>query len=313
MFSTPFHRDWIKLSVRHYSNVCEISDDVFNWVNGYGYSRYWNRNTLRRMMLDSTVELKGQLGSNPVIALSGGIDSQVACLAMKEAGAKFKVAILKFNDDWNYQDAHNAEYFCKVNGLDYRVYELEIFDFLQRDLRKYVSKYSCPSPQLCCHHWLLEQIKTDGASGILLGGDVPSLDATKTWQFAMSRSQSSWIDHQKINDIVIRSWKSWSKEIAMAFILTTDSDPSRTFYQNKVNSSLALGFDIIPQTDKKNGFELIKKYFEQQTGNGWTFELLYRHPNYSLAPEHKSLVVAPKPLTDCILEIKNRILNEINN
>jgi hypothetical protein len=314
MFSPPFHENWIRFHVQNYLNIWEFSDEFGEWLDQYGNT--WNVSSLKQMMLDSTDSLKDQLGDNPVIALSGGIDSQAVCLAMKEIGANFRVAIMKFNDDWNEQDVKNAEYFCKVNNLDYQFHELQIFDFLKYDLRNYVKKYSCPSPQLCCHHWLLEQVKQAGASGILLGGDIPSvavLGDKTTWGFAMSRSQSSWINHQEINQIPIKAWKSWSKEIATAFLLTVDPDETKPFYQSKVNSSLALGLDIIPQTDKKNGFELVKKYFEKQTGNGWAFELLYRHPNYAVAPEYKSHMRVPKHITEMVLTIKNRILDEIKN
>jgi hypothetical protein len=310
MCSSAFHEDWIKLTVKNYWNLWEFSDDFGNWIATKGYS--WNIKALRDMMLNSTAQLASELGDKLVVALSGGIDSQAACLALKTMGVPFTVAIMKFHDNWNVQDTDYAEYFCKIHGLEYKIYELQIFDFLKNDLQKYVAKYSCPSPQLCCHHWLIEQIAGAGATGILLGGDVPYVENNE-WSFAMSRSQSSWVSHQAINNILVRSWKTWSKEIAMAFTLTTDSDSTKTFYQNKVNSSLVLGFDIIPQSDKKNGFERVKKYFENLTGNGWTFELLYRHPNYAIAPEYKPHPHVPQSITDGVLTIKNRILDEIKN
>jgi hypothetical protein len=226
MDGSPFYKNWLTNSVKNYLNIWNFSEDSIKW---FYKSSKWNLEYLKKTMLDSTAELYPELGDNPVVALSGGIDSQMACLALKKVGAKFSAAIMKFNDDWNYQDVLNAEYFCSVNGIQYTTYELQIFDFLQIELKDYVKKYMCPSPQLCCHHWLLEQINNDGASGILLGGDAPTVEIENgipRWDFAASRSQASWIGHQEINNIVIRSWKSWSREIAGAFTVTLDSDPS---------------------------------------------------------------------------------------
>jgi hypothetical protein len=49
-------------------------------------------------------------------------------------------------------------------------------------------------------------------------------------------------------------------------------------YFQKVRSYQRAGFNIIPQETKYTGFELVKKYFENLTGDGWTFERKFRHP-----------------------------------
>jgi hypothetical protein len=39
-----------------------------------------------------------------------------------------------------------------------------------------------------------------------------------------------------------------------------------------------MGYDVIPQEQKYNGFETIKKYYEEMTGDGWAFEYQFRKP-----------------------------------
>ena len=49
-------------------------------------------------------------------------------------------------------------------------------------------------------------------------------------------------------------------------------------YAVKVAGYRKMGIDIMPQDTKYTGFELVKDYFEEQTGDGWTFEKRFRYP-----------------------------------
>jgi hypothetical protein len=49
-------------------------------------------------------------------------------------------------------------------------------------------------------------------------------------------------------------------------------------YLAKVHGYTNHGFDIIPQSQKYTGFELVKEYFANKFNDGWTFEKKFRHP-----------------------------------
>ena len=49
-------------------------------------------------------------------------------------------------------------------------------------------------------------------------------------------------------------------------------------YAAKLIGYRRVGFDLVPQPQKYTGFELVKDYFEEQTGDGWAFEKQFRNP-----------------------------------
>jgi hypothetical protein len=49
-------------------------------------------------------------------------------------------------------------------------------------------------------------------------------------------------------------------------------------YQQKIDSFIKIGLNIIPQEAKYTGFELVKDYYAEKSGDGWTFERRFRHP-----------------------------------
>ena len=60
-------------------------------------------------------------------------------------------------------------------------------------------------------------------------------------------------------------------------------------YFQKVRAYQRVGFNVIPQETKITGFELVKKYFENLTGDGWTFERKFRHPLVAELNKDKTL------------------------
>ena len=49
-------------------------------------------------------------------------------------------------------------------------------------------------------------------------------------------------------------------------------------YYSKCNGYKKVGFKITEQEKKFTGFESVKEFLKNETGNGWEFEHRYRHP-----------------------------------
>lgn len=91
---------------------------------------------------------------------SGGMDSEVCQLAFIDAKVKFKVAIMKYENDLNEHDIRYAVKFCKQYDLPYEVFELNVSNFWSsQSLYDLVDPIYCVSAQLGCHLWLANQVK----------------------------------------------------------------------------------------------------------------------------------------------------------
>jgi hypothetical protein len=56
------------------------------------------------------------------------------------------------------------------------------------------------------------------------------------------------------------------------------SNDAASNYQAKIQGYNTMGYNVIPQEQKYNGFETVKKYYEHMTGDGWAFENQFREP-----------------------------------
>jgi hypothetical protein len=63
----------------------------------------------------------------------------------------------------------------------------------------------------------------------------------------------------------LRDWENEQKAIAKK-------------YDAKLIGYRRVGFDLVPQPQKYTGFELVKDYFAEKTGDGWAFETQFRLP-----------------------------------
>jgi hypothetical protein len=102
---------------------------------------YWTDELLRSNLLESTFRLGRSLGDNIFVALSGGSDSQCACLALQQADVSFTAAILKFDSDFNKVDVDSAVNFCKVYNIKYITLDIDIMRFLAKELPIFVDRY----------------------------------------------------------------------------------------------------------------------------------------------------------------------------
>lgn len=230
-------------------------------------------------------------GDNPVLCLSGGIDSQAMVQCWQEANLKFDVAILVFNNNLNDHDVSVALRYCEQHNIKPIIYELDVIKFLTRESPDYQEKYKCSSPQFATHYkffdWLREQY-----SGICCGGTALAPGKTN-WGPGLSAAQINFTEYAKINDYpVVGNFLGYDPALSWSIAVLTPKheydwnwlvdvnlrleDVSR--YQLKAIGYRRHGFDIMLQEDKFTGFEKAKTYFKELTGDGWAFEKRFRLP-----------------------------------
>ena len=220
------------------------------------------------------------LGKHPVVALSGGVDSQATCLALKEAGIKFTTYTNVFEDGLNAMDAEHAKMFCDKYNIPNTEFKINIMDFLRRKLYDIAIKYECPSPQISSHFYLFEHlIQNTNATSILAGG-TPPVFIKGILTFNVTRAQNSWTNFkEKTGFKVYGNFLSHSFDIAAPIIVARKNVVDDPFwYDSKHQTFKNIGLEVIEQADSFTGFEKVKKALEEITNDGWSFEKMFRHP-----------------------------------
>lgn len=106
-----------------------------------------------------------------VLCLSGGIDSEVMVRIFIDAKIKFKIAIMRFENDLNLYDIKYGISFCQKFDLEYSFFDLDVIKFHEEEeFKHYSDEAQCGSPQLSCILWLMDQLKDSFA---VMAGQFP--------------------------------------------------------------------------------------------------------------------------------------------
>lgn len=239
------------------------------------------------------------LGSKPVLAISGGVDSQAMLQCFMEAGIDIDIAHLKFKDDLNSHDTDTAVKVAEKYNKQLITIELDVVKFLHHQLWNYAEKYESSSPQFACHHWFYEQLINQGYTGIAMGGDSWTPLDSGGWHWSgMDLTLLSWSRFAKKNSLpMVGNFLSsyWPLCISLGCCYTAYSDIYQDLtsgpdsgelhrinrsnrYQYKLAAFKRYGFDVTAQQDKSNGFERVKEIFNQPLNDPWAFERQFRWP-----------------------------------
>lgn len=291
-----FYNDWLDCS----GMINEDGrDHIVNLPPEFFTNLKFDTESLRQYRIDAALRCAETLGEKPALCLSGGVDSQAMIQCFYEAGLKFDIFILVFNDGLNKQDVEHAKLFCETYNYPYKELSINIVTYLNRDNFSTSEHYKSLSPQFNTHYRMAEMLYAKGYTGVCCGGFAPyKQDGVYGYNF--DKIPFHFVKAQdKFSGAFQGSFLSFSPELAWGialqceefdvdFALDGSSNKLRTRevelqvnairYQHKIDSYVRCGFHVIPQEQKYTGFELVKKYFEEQTGDGWTFEKRFRYP-----------------------------------
>lgn len=258
-----------------------------------------NSATLEENCKLAVMNLPSTIGSRPAVCLSGGIDSQTVVDTFLYAGVTPEVVIFNFLDDHNIHDVSHAIKFCESRNITPRLIDLDVIRFLNNHLYDFATKYKISSPQFAVHLYLAGKLKDLGYTSAIFGGNNLTQYSDWSW-YTPTKEETDWYKYsQAINFPIVGSFwlQDWRLSL-MATIFTpyVNATDATHRYQSKILSYKTMGYDVMPQEQKYNGFETIKKYYEEMTGDGWTFEHQFRSPikNFAGFYVNRSITISPE-------------------
>lgn len=312
-----FYDDWLDID-----DLYDRPDPklVVNLSVNFFKNLRFDSESLKSYRIEAAKECNKMLGTNPALCLSGGIDSQAMVSCWKEANLDFDTYTLVFEDDLNIQDVESARKFCANMGIKLHEIRIDIIKFLARENFDMGMKYKIPSPHFTTHYKMYELLHKKGYTGICAGGFAPAKQ-DGVWS-KNGYNVFNYILFSKLSNIKIINFLNFYPKLAWAICLLTprlydttikhnntinwELELNKYRYEEKVQSYLAAGIHIEPQATKYTGFELVKNYYKEQTGDGWTFEKRFREP--------LARIINPfDPLKYLLSEEQESVINSIYN
>lgn len=251
---------------------------------------------------------------NPVLCLSGGMDSEVMAMAFLAAQVSFEAVIIRFNSNLNQHDIQHAIDFCEENKIKYNFFDIDIVNFFeQQKYESIVEKFKCPSAELASQLYAYSQM----ADNIVVAGEafraftglekvefrpISQLEATTIRFFASEKKNSIANFHLLTAEA---AWSVLKQSLKNPAPLVED-DHDESFYQKKLEFYRQCGFALKnrpSRNQKLHGFEEVKKYFDNQ---------LYPQTNYQ--KKHRDTVKKKVPTARAIeisFDHKNQYIKEI--
>lgn len=294
--TVPFYDDWLDISGMKegsgVDHICRLDPSFFDIFEHMTVSKK------KQWRIEAAQRCHETLGPYPALCFSGGVDSQAMLHCFAEADVEAHVIIFTFNDGLNKHDSDHAKMYCLEHDIPYREIEFDVMSFLARDNTDVTRTYGNISPHFNTHYRFVEILTHLGYTGVCFGGQAPDRNLG-SYGNNLSKNVMHWANISDRFQIANQgSFLSFSPELAWAITLSTPSldNPDYTDstklkenytlykelenerYHLKVKGFESMGFSIIPQETKFTGFELLKEYFEKQTGDGWSFERQFRYP-----------------------------------
>jgi hypothetical protein len=285
-----YYNDWLDVSGLKSGNgknhKVNLDPEFFNNLAPFSDAKK------KRWRIEAAKRCAETLGQFPALCFSGGIDSQAMLHCWAEADLEAHVIIFTFKDGLNKQDCEHAKSYCHTHDIPYREIEFDIVQFLTRDNVTVTESYGGVSPQFNTHYRFVEILTHMGYTGVCFGGLAPDRN-TGVYGMNQRRVSLHWSIVDNFPIPVQGSFLSFSPELSWAITLQMKDieEPKYEFdthtkqleaearrYEQKVLAYKKCGFEIIQQPRKYTGFELVKEYFEELTGDGWSFEKRFRTP-----------------------------------
>lgn len=299
--------DWISVSFTDTDMVWNVN--ITEEMLDVAYSA-----TLEENCKLAVMNLPSSVGSRPAVCLSGGVDSQTVVDTFLYAGVTPEVVIFNFLDDHNIHDVSHAIKFCESRNITPRLIDLDVIWFLNNQSYDFATKYKISSPQFAVHLYLTGKLKDLGYTSAIFGGNNLTQYTDFSW-YTPTKEETDWCKYSKaINFPIIGSFwlQDWRLSL-MATIFTpyVNATDAMHRYESKILCYKTMGYDVIPQEQKYNGFETIKKYYEEMTGDGWTFEHQFRKPIRKFAGFYTNNPITIAPEISTRINILKQKIKEI--
>lgn len=297
----PFYNNWLNVDSLFIDTTFQ-SDNVFPLITNLTMDFYeslkFDVDSLKNYRTDAVKKTVDMLGDKIALCFSGGVDSQCMVQAFAECEVNFDVYTLVFKNNLNIQDVKSARNYCNKNNIKLNEIELDVVRFLTFENYDYGIKYKSASPHFNTHYKLYDILADMGYTGVCSGGH-PLAKNKDEYGINFTRNQLNFINYSQISGFPCQgSFLSFTPELAWSLCLLEndynfDTDwkwkmgqmtseqrliRDKIIYDTKIQGYIRAGFNIIPQDQKYTGFEFVKTYFENLSGDGWEFEKRFREP-----------------------------------
>jgi hypothetical protein len=283
-------REFPKLNEIHWTPNPDVVDLMSLNVSPQAFKQY---------RIDAAERLAATMGNKPVLAISGGVDSQAMLQSFLEAGIEVSLACMTFKNNFNDHDVVFAEQVAAKHDLPLLKIELDVLRFLNKSLWDYAETYECGSPQFACHNWFFEQLIEQGFTGIACGGHAWRTSASQQWFWANTSNRHNWLKFSRKNNFPCHGnflASTWQLNFSLAVCAglqfddfvhnlgtkesaDVNSKKQTAIYPGKISAYTKFGFNLLPQADKFTGFEKVKAHvIASSDHDAWAFETRYRHP-----------------------------------
>ena len=250
----------------------------------------------------ASVQFNAIRGTNPILCLSGGLDSQAQALFLIKLGIQFRA--VSYAATWE-NDIINASYvllateFCQKRDIPHEIYYMDYKKFLGDEQHMHHAEtYHTVSPQIAFHLEFLTAVAKSGVP-LVMGTDIPEIYLDKTGEPHISLSAQFtalvMLPYYKFakntNTILLKDVYCQSPELAyqsyehnIHTIEATNtcyvvSGPNKySMHRYKANYYRTLGLDVLPPMFKRTGFEHIRRHLASISGDYDEFDRLYRYP-----------------------------------
>ena len=128
--------------------------------------------TFRQECVKTAQYIRSQTDGPIVVALSGGIDSEVVCRGFLEAGIDFSVLTMRYSYNINQHDIKLAERFCKEFSVKQDFVNVDLQKFYDVNVKRYIGQgYQALKIFRYLQLFLMETISNMGATAVLGGGE----------------------------------------------------------------------------------------------------------------------------------------------
>jgi len=237
--------------------------------------------------------------------LSGGIDSQAMLYAWHLSGQEYEAYSAKYNYDLNSNDLKALQSFAKIYNIKINYFDFDLINFLKEEHDFYANTYLTGSPQFTAF-MKMASLKEDGT--VIMSGNFlqttnseknfsknylnyPCKNGIGLYHFARKTGKNFipffWLEQPEVayafteNEYVKQFYDLYGNISTMG----TNVDPELSKlspYVLKVALYQSHGFPVLRQPTKLNGFEEIKKFYDQYYEVPTEYDLFQKiNKNYS--------------------------------
>jgi hypothetical protein len=194
--------------------------------------------------------------------VSGGIDSQAMLWAWVKSGQEFTVCHFDYGNDLNHHDREYLDKFITKNKLesflDLKIIPFDVMKFITgMELLEYAKKYDTASPQILTYCRLVEQVE---GTVIFSGNYIDETKSSSLNYTILGLKRYAEINRNK----VVPFFFLHTPQLAYSFFgtLFNTSKSHESHYMRKIWTYRTCQFPVVPQPNKKTGFERIKDLFD---------------------------------------------------